>query len=395
MKIGILSKYWPPASTDGIPRTRSLLAAGYAALGHEVHVFTSGNTFQSDSYEGYNLHKIPSPKESIVFFPGQTYVNEMLTYSKCVHEAIQHLGGSNLLDIIDTPLWEIEGFATSTEIPEIPIVIRLDTTTKSSYIINNIPIDSKIDFANRLEVLFLNNAKGILANSNSVIEETAKLYNYDFSSKFIKVCYYGIPLPKIKEKPDNINPIILTVGRLEKRKGIPELLKMIPKVLDKYPNTEFIIVGKDNSNNDGFFRETQMTYPEYFASENKNISEKVKFLGYVNEESLEDKYSNADIVLLPSIFESFGMTYIEAMSYGKPVVAFDSGSASEVIKNNETGVLVEKGNVDDLAETVLEILKDNNRRDEMGVKARIHVENNFSVENMINTSLEFYRRCLE
>ena len=150
---------------------------------------------------------------------------------------------------------------------------------------------------------------------------------------------------------------ILFLGRLEKRKGIVDLLAAIPQIVAAAPYVRFTIAGADNSLYDGFQARTGQTYPAWFAHNHPDMAPFVRFLGGVSDEQLNRLYQSCDLFVAPSLYESFGLIYLEAMNYGKPVVGCRAGGIPEVVDDGVTGILVEPGAPQALAEAILRLVR--------------------------------------
>ena len=138
---------------------------------------------------------------------------------------------------------------------------------------------------------------------------------------------------------------ILYVGRLERRKGIDRLLQAIPQVVLNSPHCKFVIAGADTGD-----APHGGSYQDYFDSFAPPAArEATTFLGHVEEGALSQLYADCDIFAAPSLSESFGLIYLEAMVHAKPVVAFHAGATPEIVAHNATGILVELGNITELA----------------------------------------------
>ncbi len=123
--------------------------------------------------------------------------------------------------------------------------------------------------------------------------------------------------------------IVLFVGRLDKnQKGIDLLYKTIESVLETTDKVVFHIVG---SGGDGEYLITELA---------RKYPRQVKKLGFLDSSDLEDEYIKASLFVLPSRFESFGLSLVEAQSYGLPAVAFDVEVIQEVLKNRHQGALI-------------------------------------------------------
>ncbi len=162
---------------------------------------------------------------------------------------------------------------------------------------------------------------------------------------------------------------ILTVARLVKRKGLDYLINSIYFLKKDIPNIKLYIRGSG---------------PEQRNLKNLvkslNLENQVKFLEEpIPQEMMPLLYGECDIYVQPSLFEPYGLTVLEAMSCGKPVIATKVGVFVDAIKNGETGFLIEPQSSEQLANKILE-LNDEKKRKKMGKKARMRIIRNFSFD---------------
>src|SRR5262249_25631302 len=143
---------------------------------------------------------------------------------------------------------------------------------------------------------------------------------------------------------------VLYLGRLEGRKGILTLFQAIPQVLSAAPKTRFVIAGADNSVHDGFRSRCGTDYPTYFHTTGPAARRSVTFLGPVPESRLRGLYRDCDIFVAPSVYESFGLVYLEAMDQARPVIACAAGGPEDIVAQGETGLLVPPESPEALAE---------------------------------------------
>jgi 1,4-alpha-glucan branching enzyme len=165
------------------------------------------------------------------------------------------------------------------------------------------------------------------------VEAYAKIGNNDlsrFRSKFA--------LPEEK--------IVLFVGRLVHEKGVHVLVNAVSKVLEKV-NAKFIIVGN------GYMK-------EQLSNIVKNVGRdhKVMFTGFVDDETLRRLQKCADVSVVPSLFEPFGIVALEAMAAKSPVVVSDTGGLSEIVEHDVSGIKVYPDNPDSLAWGIRKVLLD-------------------------------------
>lgn len=162
----------------------------------------------------------------------------------------------------------------------------------------------------------------------------------------------------------NDRPVILTVGRLQKRKGHHLLIGALPRICAAAPDVLYAIVG------DGERRAALQQQVNRLGLRNH-----VQFLGERADDELVRCFQQCDLFALPNVeiagdFEGFGMVLVEAQSCGKPVIAGDSGGTRETMGGGVTGRIVDCTDIEALAGAVSELLTDRGRAAEMGGAAR-------------------------
>ena len=110
---------------------------------------------------------------------------------------------------------------------------------------------------------------------------------------------------------------------------------------------------------------------------------------------VQDAYANCDIFVAPSRYESFGLIYIEGMSYAKPVIGCNIGGASEIIEDGYNGLLANVNDPDSLAEKIISLVKNENLRQIIGINARKTVEDKFSGKRLAISSVAYYNGVIK
>lgn len=158
-------------------------------------------------------------------------------------------------------------------------------------------------------------------------------------------------LPKPLEHPS-----ILYVGRLTKRKGVDVLLKAIPIVKKSISNISLHIMGAGP-------QEDELKG----LTKKLNMEENVKFIGFVPMEEKYSYYKSVDICIVPSVDYDYAPVVLpEAMACERPIIASNSGGIPVMVEDGKTGILVEPGNVEELAEKIIALLQDEHLREKNG-----------------------------
>ena len=163
-------------------------------------------------------------------------------------------------------------------------------------------------------------------------------------------------------------------------KRVPDTIKILEQVIKEVP-TKLILVG------DGPYR-----FECERLTRQLNLMDHVKFLG--KQEGLVEILNSADIFLIPSQSESFGLAALEAMSCGKPVVSSSVGGLPELIKHNETGFIAEFGDVDRMAKYVVDLLTNEKKYEAFSKNSRDRALNKFDKSKVIPIYEEFYNHIL-
>lgn len=151
---------------------------------------------------------------------------------------------------------------------------------------------------------------------------------------------------------------VICVGKISYQKGQDLLVKAWDKVWQKHPGWKLELYGKSD---DGYLNTDKL--------KQKNI------LHFPPEKNIMEKYLDSSIYVMSSRFEGFGMVLIEAMACGVPCISFDCDyGPSDIIINNQDGLLVEKENVDKLADNLLLLIEDRELRQQFGKRAKINVQ---------------------
>jgi glycosyltransferase involved in cell wall biosynthesis len=174
------------------------------------------------------------------------------------------------------------------------------------------------------------------------------------------------------------------VGELTPLKGQAEFLQAVARVASHYPSAFFFIAGIDHSPG----RENRKALEKLI--EKLNLTDRVKLVGWL--EDLAGLYCALDVFVSASHTESFGLAIAEAMSSGAAVVATETEGAREIIKPEETGLLVPVKDVGKLAASILELLSGADKRIRLGRAAQKSVATRFSIQRMIDETEAIYRQ---
>ena len=184
-------------------------------------------------------------------------------------------------------------------------------------------------------------------------------------------------------------PIVMMASRLQRWKGVHVFLEAAAQVVESRPGVQFLVVGGAL-----FGLEEQYAVGLRKQVEDLELSDSVHFAGFRSDVSRF--YAEADLVVHCSIEpEPFGMVVVEAMDYGKPVIATNIGGPMEIVEAGVTGLLVPPKDASQLAQAILSLLADPVRRTRMGDAGAVRVREHFGAKLMVNKLEELYEGMVE
>lgn len=395
--ICFVTQDYPPGQNGGIARNISQLARSLAASGHHVHVLTKAHAPATVDYEdGVWVHRIeirhfPAPEPSPI--APQTVPSHIWNYGQTMVEEVKAINAKRKVDVVYVPLWDCEplGFVLD---GSFPFILALQTTMKfwlESQPLRAADPEWMATFGNpimAMEKLIIGSAPIVHANSRAIVHDIETKYGISIPAEKTYHSPHGMEDWSVgaerKRNDKSTAKRLLFVGRLESRKGIDVLLAAVPEALGRHKDVVLDIVGDDT-----IPRPDGITYKEKFLELDLpgDIRDRIRFHGRVEEDELRNFYRDCDIFVAPSRYESFGLVFLEAMMFGKPVIACDAGGGPEVVTDGETGILIPPGDVRRLIDALETLLNDPARVVEMGKAARADYERRFTDQVMVDDIL--------
>lgn len=173
--------------------------------------------------------------------------------------------------------------------------------------------------------------------------------------------------------------VILCVAELHERKGQKFLIEAVKMLEKDFPKIKLVFVG------DGYERKS-------YEKLSRPLHEKVLFMG--RQKEVGKLMAAADIFVLPSVREAFGLVILEAAMSGAPTVASDVGGISEIIENGKTGLLARAGDSESLAEAIIKILKNPDLAAQLAQNAKLNIRTAFSAKTMADKTAAVYDSVL-
>lgn len=401
MRIAFITYEFPPDTGKGGIGTYTIqLASLLANNGFDVHVFAgTKKTSYSEVLHQIYIHRTQCTG------PQDFKINVVSSFS-AAHKL-------KPFDIIESP--EIHGNALEVKkaFPQIPLVVRLHAP---NYLVESVKkkytsffakfrfvlgalrrgkMDAgywrKYDYLNDPDYKFVQMADAITAPSN-----TMKQWAIDYwkiavekitviSNPFIpSTLFLDLPINKVNEKKE-----IVFFGRLNVLKGLVNATYAMKQILHEYKDYHWKIIGDDGAG--PTIGESMKTWMQHKLGA---VNDRVHFLKGQEYENLPGVIADANVVLLPSLFESFSYTCAEAMAAGKVVIGSRRTGMEDLIVHNQTGVLIDAENITEIYNTIKRLIQDENHRYATAQAARKSIVDAFSKEQILHEVTGFYKSVM-
>jgi len=275
--------------------------------------------------------------------------------------------------------------------PIVPLVVRLHGAeyTFSRYI--GKPLTAGSLWNRRLQRQVLNSAAAVTAPSRFQASEVAQEMQWQPGRITVVP---NVIAPQMLDKANSDaprsasnadSPVVLYTGRLAPVKGTPLLLEAAAGVLKQFPQAEFVLAGA-----------WQMAAPPKDWSgwlERLGGSPRVTWLGHQDANQLAELYRRATVFVMPSYYETFGISCLEAMAFRVPVVATRAGALPEIVEHDRVGLTVTPGDPTALAGAICRLLRDPNLRQRLGSAGRERVLAQFTANAVQDHMIAAYEQA--
>jgi glycosyltransferase involved in cell wall biosynthesis len=350
-----------------------------ANKGNEVKVFTSSDRNYSYT-ENMNGVEVCRFKISAKFY-NVPISNNLLS-------SLLRIEKPDILDAHQYPVYFSDMSSLASSLRKIPLFLHVHVVPDPKSVFSGFVLKSYYRFFERFT---LKESQYVIAPSQVYKLMLARM---GVNLERIEVIPYGVDLRRFNPSRDGGNfkklfnlegsRVILTVGRLNYQKGFHYLLAAMPKILLQVPNAKLVIVGEGEL----------MKYLKDL-SYSLGLRNNVVFTGVLPQSSISEAYASADVFVLPSLFESLGISLLEAQAMAKPVVGTRVGGLPEAMAEGKSGILVEPKKPKALAEAVVTLLRDQNLSKSMGINGRRFVEDRYDLEKSIDHVFKLYERAIK
>lgn len=388
LRLAFVTALYPPRPCGGVAVFICNLAKALANLGHEITVITQADNGQQhtvDFEDGVWVHRIPADDSVFAEYPSHLpdMPNQPRETAGKVLAELNRVNARRRFQYVIGTIWDLD----------IAAVVASKAYRTAMYLVTSYKLmeDSKPEWKENqdfyvghvkkmidAEIWTLANVDHVLASTKAILRDTELAYNLTIDDKKLEILPFGVPPATVKSLLHDSDTIkLLFVGRFEHRKGADLLLEVLPQILANFPNMQVTCIG-DNS----IISPSGKSYLEDFLNIHKSAVwiDQIRFLGHVDDQALETAYSECDIFVAPSRYESFGLIYLEAMRYGKCCIGTTAGGIPEVVIAGETGILIPPNDASSLKSVIEELATNKKLRLTLGENGRRRYEELFTTE---------------
>jgi glycogen(starch) synthase len=367
-RVLILSWEYPPIVEGGLARHVRKLAEGLAALGETVHVLTRGREGDpaQEVRAGVRVHRVPAPATPRDLDPFLEWVDEMNGRMAAAGAALGSRGG---IDVVHGHDWLVASAAgTLARRLGAPYVTTIHATEYGRH--QGWVARHPQAHIHDVETWMARRADGVIVCSHYMRGHVADVYG--IAEEGVTVIPNGID-PLDLQPVDDLaalrarhaapdEKLVLLTGRLVYEKGFQLALDALPAVLRRVGGVRFLVAGAG------------MHQPALEAqAERLGLTPDGAFLGWIGDDLLHSLYRIADLCVVPSLYEPFGLVALEAMASGCPCIVADTGGLREVVPNDDVGLRFRSRDPRSLAQMMTLVLSNPAVRYRLVTEASEHV----------------------
>ncbi len=369
-RILILSWEYPPLIEGGLARHVRKLSEALVEHGIDVHVLTRGGEESPPEQRsrGVVIHRIREPKRPTDLGEFVAWVERM--NSDMLATGVE-LGDRYSYDVVHGHDWLVAGACDHlAKRFGAPLVTTIHATEHGRH-------QGWVDkhpqsYIHGVERWIVNRSQRTIACSHYMREQIVDIFGV--RDQMVTVIPNGIdpddlpsqhPAELARLRAEFAAPdekLVLLIGRLVYEKGFQLALEAMPRVIAEAPGTRFLVAGSGT-------HEAELRR----QAENLGLMEHGTFLGWIGDDVLHSLYRIADLTVVPSIYEPFGLVALEAMASGCPCIVADTGGLREVVPDEEAGLRFRARDAEALGEVAVRVLRDDELSRRLVAEAHEHV----------------------
>jgi len=368
MRVLLLSWEYPPLIEGGLARHVGKLAEGLAARGVEVHVLARGREESpgEEEMDGVLVHRVREPERPRELGEFVTWIERM---NADMLAAGVEVGDRYDFDLVHGHDWLVASAGDHlAKRFRCPLVVTIHAT---EYGRHQGWVDSHPQsYIHGVERWMANRCEQLITCSAYMRAHVADIYGLEEDA--VAVVPNGIDPSELVPVDDLASlrasfaqpheKLVLLVGRLVYEKGFQLALEALPRLIERVPGTRFIVAGSGTAEEDLRRQASELGLDDHGT-----------FVGWIGDDVLHSLYRIADLTVVPSIYEPFGLVALEAMASGSPCLVADTGGLREVVPNEDVGLRFRSRDPESLGQMAERLLTDSQLRDRLVTEASEHV----------------------
>ena len=382
----MLTWEFPPRIVGGISRHCVGLAEALVRGGHEVCLVTLEfpGAPEQEVVNGVEVHR------TAIRLGHPDFLSWVFLFNHFMEKKVAEIGGRTGFDVIHIHDWLTAPAGISAKyFTGRPLVATMHSTEVGRSLGLHSPNSFTVD---GLEWWATYESKRVIVTSGSMKDEVFN--HFRLPPEKVAVIPNAIDTEKYRVEVDRdrvkrlygVDPherLVLFVGRLIPQKGVEHLIRAAPNIVQRHKEAKIVIVG------DGW----QRSHLEGL-SRSSGCGWRIRFTGFLPDSELVQLMEVADVLVVPSVYEPFGIVALEGMAAGVPVVTSQVGGLAEIVKHDRTGVYVYPGNPDSITWGVDRVLSDPGYSRWLTHNARDEVQKAYSWEAVAKRTVELYQEVV-
>ena len=396
LHIALISYEYPPDTADGgIATYVGQAAQMLQQRGHQVEVFAgsregAGSTVQN----GVMAHRVKGVDRH--------------DFADNIGPVFARRHAEQRFDVLEGPEYHADAREAVRLVPDIPLIVKLHTP---SFMIMEM-IYPDLSLSDKIRTYIGAKRKGkrpfweyrreedqeythtlqadeVVSPSTSLGQRMTVDWSLD-AGRVVTIPYPYTPAPALLDiSPDTQTNIVTYIGRLEIRKGVLDLAKAIPSILERFPHTKFRFVGRSFPS-----PVKGMTMKDYLSRKLARHAQAVEFISGVPLAEIPAVLAGTDVCVFPSLWENFPNVCLEAMASARGVVGSSAGGMAEMLDNGRVGSLVPPRSPEYIVSAVCDLLNNPERRKELGRAARTRIGEQYHIARIAELQEASYQRAI-
>ena len=378
----MLSWEYPPLVVGGIAAHVDGLARAMQRAGHEVVVCSLHHPDQPDDAVVDGV-RVLRADPALPWLPDDDLVARMASANHQLVQLVAKLGPWRP-EVVHAHDWLVAWAGDSLKtLLGVPLVATIHATERGrhgGHLPPGLP-----GTINSVEWWLTYQAREVIACSRFMAREV--VHSFELPSSKVHLVPNGIDTHRWQLPPGAAEarrePLVVAWGRIQYEKGFQVLARAVSELRQRVPGIRCVIAGRGS-----YLPELQTQI------DMEGVSDIVQLAGFVADEQLHEMLQRASCVVIPSLYEPFGIVALEGMAAGAPTIAARTGGLAEIIDGTDAGMLFEPGNHHELAECIADVLADPAAADLMRANAATLLRKTYTWDAVATETVQVYRTAL-